>query len=353
MNTALSVRGRGARVAASRESAFTLVELLTVIAIIGILVSMMLPAVNGVREAARRAQCSNNIRNLAMAIHNYQSANRHYPPGCLTFKDGSPNGAETVEMWAWGAFILPYVEQENLFNILKVNDRPLFEVFGTEDQVHLQTPLAVFRCPSDTTENPLSPDIRHFNGKYNKDEIGLGVSNFVGCRGFWDLAGLKLNNGVLFNESKIDTNLIPDGSNQTFLLGERDRRCAAASWPGVRNPPGEDHFGVAHALARVSIKLNDSDAPVGKGKADSCSEGFSSAHPFGGNFAFCDGSVRFVSDLVQFNNAGFTQEELNHPPSEFYGRLDYAKNRERVKELGIYQRYGIRNDGYPIPEEEY
>ncbi|MFZ5832234.1 MAG: DUF1559 domain-containing protein [Planctomycetota bacterium] len=332
--------------------AFTLVELLTVIAIIGILVSLMLPAVNGVREAARRSQCSNNMRNVYVAIENYQSANRNYPPGCLTKKGAAPDGEPEVEMWAWGAFILPYLEQESLFNILKVNDRPLYGVFGTDDQVHLQTPLAVFRCPSDTTENPLPPEIRHFNGKYNTEKIGLGVSNFVGCKGFWDIAGLKINNGVLFNDSKITNSLIPDGTGQTFLLGERDLRCASASWPGVRDPVGSGHNDVAHALGRVSIRLNETPDPVGTGTHDTCAEGFSSAHAGGANFVMCDGSVRFIVDQIEFKNADFTQAELDNPPSDYFGKLDYSKNKAKVEKLGIYQRYGIRNDGFPISEED-
>src|SRR5215467_393971 len=103
------------------QSGFTLVELLVVIAIIGVLVSLLLPAVQSARESARRMQCTNNLHNLGLAMHNYHDAlgtfpNSHFYNPSPSGKDDLCSSATNCEMWGWGALILPYVEQQNLFN---------------------------------------------------------------------------------------------------------------------------------------------------------------------------------------------------------------------------------------------
>jgi prepilin-type N-terminal cleavage/methylation domain-containing protein/prepilin-type processing-associated H-X9-DG protein len=345
---------------------FTLVELLVVIAIIGVLVALLLPAVQAAREAARRATCQSNTKNIALALLNYETANKHFPVG---FK-GAP---EPVENWAWTTFTLPYLEQQAIFNRLKPNERRLADLFIAAktrpmELEPVQTPLAIFRCPSDTTPplvpfdgTPRAPRSyeanqweRHFLGTYAKaltPQFEPSTSNYVGSKGFSDnnCTGLSghtteanwitnkqacANNGILYGESSVQLKDITDGASNTFLLGERDSYCLAATWIGVRNPPGPDMWGAAWALARVSLKVNH---PV-TGDHNTCTEGFSSKHAGGAHFGFCDGSVRFISDDIDWNNGGNSRETV---PDKFQPYVFGTY-------IGIYQRLGVRNDGLEV-----
>src|SRR4051812_12741704 len=146
------------------SKAFTLVELLVVIAIIGILVALLLPAIQAAREAARRAKCQNNIKNLALAVMNYESARKRFPPGFVS----QPSNNET---WGWAVFSLPNLEEQALYDRLRPTEtmvqnigsvstsgpRNLTDALASakagnaSDLQALQTVLPVFRCPSDTT----------------------------------------------------------------------------------------------------------------------------------------------------------------------------------------------------------
>src|SRR5207248_639413 len=146
----------------------TLVELLVVIAIIGILVALLLPAIQAAREAARRAQCQNNMKNIALAVLNYDSAKKHFPPGFVS----QPTDTEA---WAWSTFILPQLEEQAIYDQMRPSEtfvppvdknrtgrRNLADMMAnakagaTAELVPLQTPLTVFRCPTDSTP-PLIP----------------------------------------------------------------------------------------------------------------------------------------------------------------------------------------------------
>jgi prepilin-type processing-associated H-X9-DG protein len=131
---------------------------------------------------------------------------------------------------------------------------------------------------------------------------------------------------------------IIDGTSTTFLLGERDSYCLSASWIGTRNPAGANMWGAAWSLGRVSaLKLNHPET----GAHDTCTEGFSSKHAGGANFAFCDGSVSFISEDIEFNDAG--NNKANSPdlfkPQSAMGSLQMT--------IGAYQRLGVRNDELP------
>src|SRR5262245_23108019 len=155
---------------------FTLVELLVVIAIIGVLVAMLLPAVQSAREAARRMQCSSHLRQLALACHNYHDSLKAFPPSHLY-------APSNTEMWGWHVFILPFIEQKPLQDALGVQQYSLNQVLAKknpslQDPVTLlQTSIPIFNCPSDSNPNPPTvTNARHFGG-------GLGTA--AGRWGNW------------------------------------------------------------------------------------------------------------------------------------------------------------------------
>src|SRR5437762_2308852 len=155
------------------RAGFTLVELLVVIAIIGVLVSLLLPAVQSARESARRMQCTNNLHNLGLAMHSYHDAlgtfpNSHFYNPSQSGKDDLCSSATNCEMWGWGALILPYIEQQNLFNQLGVLNYSLHHVLakrnpGAQNVAQLlHTKLNIFLCPSDSNPNGDLNGTRHF-----------------------------------------------------------------------------------------------------------------------------------------------------------------------------------------------
>ncbi|HEX6961600.1 MAG TPA: DUF1559 domain-containing protein [Lacipirellula sp.] len=361
-----------------RRRAFTLVELLVVIAIIGVLVALLLPAVQAAREAARRSQCQNNLKNIALAVLNYESARKTLPVGMVSQPD-------PYEAWSWSTFALPYLEQQAVFDrmrpaadFVKPPDgtrsgrRNLADLFiaartNAKELEPLQTPLAVFRCPSDDTPDlvpfdgsPQAPRTqdngkweRHFKGVYSQQLTTLflpSASNYVGSRGFIDrpcscLAPNCTNtnwvgnpaacagNGVFEGLTPIKLREIIDGTSTTFLLGERDSYCLSATWIGTRNPAGPNMWGAAWSLGRVSLKLNHPET----GGHNTCTEGFSSKHPGGAHFAFCDGSVAFINDDIDYQDAG---NNKGTAPEAF-------KPENNGVMIGAYQRLGVRNDDLP------
>jgi prepilin-type N-terminal cleavage/methylation domain-containing protein len=354
-----------------RRAGFTLVELLVVIAIIGILVALLLPAIQAAREAARRAQCQSNMKNVAIALQNFHSANKKFPVGFVS-------QAAAEEAWAWTTFTLPYLEEQGLFDMLNPRKRRLADLFiaakSDPSQLALvQTPLSIFRCPSDTTPAlcPIDGSAkaqrafdndqfeRHFNGNNAAKGFQPSASNFVGNKGFANnncprdsTAPAAMGwvpdqdacdaNGIFFGNSKISMKHITDGTSHTFLLGERDRYCLASTWIGVRNPVGEDMNGSAWLIGRQSRKLND---PI-TGDHETCTEGFSSKHAGGAFFAFCDGSVHFISDDIDYHNGS------NPPNSRCYVKrrttppLSPECRPENLGlRIGVYQRLGWRDDG--------
>ncbi|MEM8735280.1 MAG: DUF1559 domain-containing protein, partial [Planctomycetota bacterium] len=180
---------------------FTLVELLVVIAIIGILVGLLLPAVQAAREAARRMQCSNNLKQLALACHNYESAHRAFPyaftPAITPYARNADNNNQ--ESWGWGALILPFIEQTNLYQQLGVTDYSLRALIANENpsiantvaRPLLETGLDAFICPSDAGAGDRIHQQRHFGGGVGTRIAGWGQwrpgkSNYISNRGTRD-----------------------------------------------------------------------------------------------------------------------------------------------------------------------
>ncbi|MFT5303474.1 MAG: prepilin-type N-terminal cleavage/methylation domain-containing protein [Mariniblastus sp.] len=229
----------------SRRKAFTLVELLVVIAIIGILIGMLLPAVQQVREAARRVACMNQVRNLALACHNYESTYKEFPPGVALPWDYGPNGDKderwhTSWQWAgqgspgnagsfygWAYFLLPFYEQNAIYDRYNQGARPTFwgGTHGLEGSMLVnEAKLKVHICPSDT-----GPD--QHEGYYDTTPNGgpiskSGKSNYVACIGDvspWgrSQSSNRVNFGIFGISTRTKFAQMSDGSSNTLMLGER------------------------------------------------------------------------------------------------------------------------------------
>lgn len=340
----------------SRKRGFTLIELLVVIAIIAILIALLLPAVQQAREAARRTQCKNNLKQIGLAMHNYHDTSLMFPTGAVpTPNPSNPNNfLGNEEHWGWMAFLLPHMDQAPLFDNLDVNGRTLADVgraIGSNQQALDQAfpPLTAFQCPSDTTGPRLKPGMRrnHFNGNGfpGGGTFRPPTSNYIGVCGYKDINRpsnytTNPNDGVLFNRSRIAIRDITDGTSNTFAVGERDQRCGAGTWIGNRNPGGGGTHGADYQFGRISVLLND---PVNTGN-QRCTDGFSSKHEGGGQFLMCDGSVRFVSENIDFRNIPSGPGWRNH------GQTNARISGAQYATMGVYQLLGIRDDDRPIGE---
>jgi prepilin-type processing-associated H-X9-DG protein len=242
-----------------------------------VLIGLLLPAVQMVREAAARAKCQNNLKQLTLAIHNYATAHGTLPPGYKA--PGATVG------WGWGAFLLPYVEQQPLYDALGVASR----TFGgganpAPPNALTQTRLAVFLCPSDT-----GPDL-------NVLKRGHAKSNYRGICGPTLPLVFKPDRdygGVLYQNSKVRLGEITDGTSTTLALGECEldepSGKVAALWVGMECSADKIVF-----VSDVFWSVDDEDFRInGPGP-----QAFGSRHTGGASFGFCDGSVRFIRDTA-------------------------------------------------------
>lgn len=271
----------------STNRGFTLIELLVVIAIIAVLVALLLPAVQQAREAARRSQCKNNLKQIGTALHNYHETHNSFPSGWIgvepttqqPFVDGGSG-------WGWATMILPQMEQVNLFQSFDTER----SILDSANLNALTEPLPVFRCPSDTGEQTWSINDRNSGNPL----ATIATSNYVGCFGTIEIEDCELvppgsactSNGAFFHNSAVRFRDITDGTSQTIIAGERTSRLSMSTWLG--NVPNGDE-----SYARI---LGVGDHPPNFPQA--LPEDFSSLHTGGAHFIFGDAHVRFISENI-------------------------------------------------------
>jgi prepilin-type N-terminal cleavage/methylation domain-containing protein/prepilin-type processing-associated H-X9-DG protein len=260
-----------------RPSGFTLIELLVVMAIIAVLIGLLLPAVQKVREAASRTRCANNLKQLGLGLHNYNYTLGVFPPGYRA--KGLGVG------WGWGAYLLPFVEQRAMYDALGVTSKPFGDGVSLAPPTALtQTVLSVFVCPSDT-----GPDLNPLKRNHAK-------SNYRGIGGPTLPANFIVDydyGGVLYQNSKVRVADIRDGTSNTLAVGEcpldEPTNKVAAIWAGMDSSGG----GVVY-ISDVFWSIDAGDFRInGPGP-----QAFGSRHAGGAQFGFCDGSVRFLRDAA-------------------------------------------------------
>ncbi len=258
------------------RKAFTLVELLVVIAIVGILVALLLPAVQAAREAARRMECSNNLKQAALALHNYHDVYKQLPAGWTADPTTGQPG------WGWGTHLLPFIEQSALYDRIDVR-------VSLADPVHQaprETMLSFFRCPSDARSEPLVI----LSDDAGSPLLAVARANIVGVFGAGEIEDAPLaGDGAFYQNSRTRFADIVDGLSNTLILGERSSKIDGSTWTGVVD-------GAAEAMARV---VGSADHAPNDPHAHF--EDFSSYHPTGAHFVRADGSVRLIADTISLS----------------------------------------------------
>ncbi len=324
----------------NNRSGFTLVELLVVIAIIGILVALLLPAVQAAREAARRTQCVNHLKQLSLATHNYLSARKTFPPG-----------GHLCEIQGFYQQTIPYVEDENLYDQLDTS-KNLWSRRSVNaanaDLIAKWDPPYLF-CPSSSLPTRIIGAVGGSNiDNTNADMEGHPIAMYVGIAGATDGAtnsavyrqctnasrGIYCRNGIIYDESYTKPKEIIDGLSKTLLLGEqsdwgqqrtltigqqRDIRSGTTGGPfsstcheiWVSNKTNPQPFQLSeltgkniyfYNLTAVRYAINDKEwtslRTAGKSDFGELNKAIQSAHSGGANVSFADGSVRFLDENI-------------------------------------------------------
>jgi prepilin-type N-terminal cleavage/methylation domain-containing protein/prepilin-type processing-associated H-X9-DG protein len=315
-----------------RRNGFTLIELLVAIAIIGVLIALLLPAVQAAREAARRTQCTNNMKQVGLALANYESAIGCIVSGYISStvpltsaavagNNPDPQTGDNGPGWGWLALLLPYAEQAPLYDAINVN----LPTWVSQNSTAVMVQIGIYNCPS--ANNPSSP-VRMVDANLNLLPVASPLfarSDYVYNVG-WNDSGMPATvnydntitgcNGPLYRNSHVPYAAVTDGLSNTVMAGERTPFLSDATWVGII--PGYRHFAhgafaslgtgglgvnydyanailAAHSgpsLYEDPVVIHPPNSPLGH------TDEMYSLHPGGANVLLGDGSVRFIKQSI-------------------------------------------------------
>jgi prepilin-type N-terminal cleavage/methylation domain-containing protein/prepilin-type processing-associated H-X9-DG protein len=337
----------------SASRGFTLIELLVVIAIIAVLIALLLPAVQAAREAARRAQCVNNLKQLALGCHNYESAIGCFPLGTYMMPPpGDPNSGPGSGRHEHSILVrlLPFIEQAGLYNSFNTNVH-----YSDPPNATLQsTGVSTIWCPSDGKVNQL--DFTNFS-------YGMRFTSYKGNSGTWFSPGryqdpsnpafgalIAQANGIFYFYSKVTISGITDGTSNTMLMSETaygmESNGDEVCWAWWDSGNYSDTMFTTLYPMNPQRKINASGGTGQAINSDIMVSSASSFHSGGANFAFCDGSVKFLKDSIQMNPY--------NPSTGFPNGITASNNIYTVTvPFAVYQALSTRNGGEVISSDAY
>jgi prepilin-type processing-associated H-X9-DG protein/prepilin-type N-terminal cleavage/methylation domain-containing protein len=274
-----------------RRVGFTLIELLVVIAIIAVLIGLLLPAVQKVREAAARTQCLNNLKQIGLALQNYHDTQNTFPPGYVSNFDA--NGDDTGPGWGWATYILPQMEQQNLYGALQLNQN----VEAPANAAARVQPIKSYVCPSDSVP-PTWTAMKYDPAGHPIGAIcDVASANYIGVFGVSE-PGVD-GEGIFSRNVTIKIADITDGTSQTMMVGERSFRWCQATWTGMiagaaMVPPPHSPATAGEWVSAGFVLGHTFEGTGGPGSPGTEVNGFSSRHTGGSNFLFADGHVQFL-----------------------------------------------------------
>ena len=275
-----------------RHRGFTLIELLVVIAIIAILIALLLPAVQQAREAARRSQCKNNLKQMGLALHNYHASVNRFPPGYVA---GAAYPA-TANGWGWSAMILPYLDQSPLYRQIDFR----LPVEHPKNAAAIQKSLAGYLCASDlVSSGPFR--VTDATGTFVASAAPFSYAGTVGDDS--SETDDPTGNGTLFRNSGIRIGDLKDGTSTTVLVGERAWGMTNGLWAGAPNNAlcragAQNPWSLATGPAPDFVLAHNNWINIVT-DSDGGLDDFSSFHVGGVHILFADGSVRFIKSITR------------------------------------------------------